>query len=745
MVLNTTMVSIQFFGQTAAVTGVVGVSAVVGAVVALAAAALVMVFGVVTPFVVYLTVGTVVGAQVVAAAAPTNAAALPETWWAWQLMIPTCVLVAGRFPIARALPLLGISLGVYTWLRLSPLSGPGHGWHATVSDLSIYVAFSVFVILWVPAWRRTADVADAAAAGRCRSHAATEAARAADRQRRAAARLLHDEVIHSLRAISLPPGAIDPAAVRGMTSEACTLLTNGSPPESGGTVAGGLTTALEEVAARSPLIVRMRCSREPVVPDPVVTAIGGAVAEALRNVGRHSGVGEAAITVRTTVSGVEVDVTDEGAGFDATRVAGPLGFDNSILGRLVEVGGSATVESSPGYGTTVKITWAAAHQDDCKDFSQRLAGLAGTRTRLMMGAGLPLLGYTMAQAALNHQMLSDPAVAVLTVSVSSAVIVAALLWARTRPIPAWMSFALIATALATTTAGGWGLQAGSSVEVAYFAAGAAAPALALLAFFRPHWESVVAALLVTAAAVVMVRRMDPGWDTLRRALPAVMSNLIAVVTVLAARLTIDRASRSILWNEEAERLAESVRAQLTIGRQIMTGRLGRVRDWVLPFLTGVARGNLDPADPAVRQRAALLEAAVRDDLRLGVSLDTQTRTLIADFRSTGRHVQINAEPDAAATLPPTLVSRLMMTALDRSDPPDRVVLTVSSRPDGRVIVSLFVTVSAAAPDLLTLADQIGASVITGPTFLLLRLVVDTGKSPQVGTWVAPQIPVESTR
>lgn len=127
------------------------------------------------------------------------------------------------------------------------------------------------------------------------------------------------------------------------------------------------------------------------------------------------------------------------------------------------------------------------------------------------------------------------------------VIVAALLWGRTRSIPPWMSFALTVTAIATTTAGGWELRSGSSVEVAYFAAGAAAPALALLAFFRPHWESLVGAILTTAAAVVMVRRMDPSWDTTGRALPAVTSNLIAVVAVLAARLTIDRASRSIAW------------------------------------------------------------------------------------------------------------------------------------------------------------------------------------------------------
>lgn len=744
-VLNTTVVSIQWFGQTLAVTGWVGLAAMAGAVAALATAALVMVIGMSRPFVVYLTAGTVVAAQFVVALTATDSAALPETWWAWQLMIPTCVLISGLLPVTRAIPVLVLLMGAYAWLRLSPMSGPGHGWHAAISDLSIFVVFSVFVSLWVPAWRRTADVADAAAAASYRSHAATEAARAADRQRRAAARLLHDEVIHSLRAICLPPGAIDRAEVRHMTSQACDLLIRGSS-DLGVAVADGLTAALEEVATRSPLIVRVQCSREPTLPDPVVTAIGGAVAEALRNVERHSGVREAVITVMSAPGGVEVDVRDEGAGFDTTRMTGPLGFDSSILGRLMEVGGSATVVSSPGNGTTVKICWVVAHRDDFHDLSQRMAGLAGTRTRLMIGAGLPMLAYTMAQAALNRQLLADPAVAVLVVGFSSVIIVAALLWGRTRPIPALMSFGLIVTALATTTAGGLGLKAGTSVEVAYFAAGAAAPALALLAFFRPHWESLVASIMATAAAVVMVHRMDPGWDTMGRALPAVTSNLVAVVAVLLARLTIDRASRSVLWDEEMERQAESARAQLTIGRQVMADRLGRVRDWVLPFLAGVARGNPDPADPAVRQRAAVLEAAVRDDIRLGAAIDERARTLIADARSTGRQVEINAEPEAAATLPPRLVSRLLIAALDCGDPPRRVVLTISRPSAGPVTVSLLVTPSVPAPNLLTLAVHIGASIVTGPSFSLLRITVDDpGTSPQVGTIAEPLVSVQSQR
>ena len=91
------------------------------------------------------------------------------------------------------------------------------------------------------------------------------------------------------------------------------------------------------------------------------------------------------------------------------------------------------------------------------------------------------------------------------------------------------------------------------------------PPLCFVAFFRPGWESTAAALTVTAAAMAMVYRAEPGWSPLERSLPAVMANLLAVAAVLGARITIDRAVRAVEWDDEMERQAESTRAQLAIG------------------------------------------------------------------------------------------------------------------------------------------------------------------------------------
>jgi hypothetical protein len=164
---------------------------------------------------------------------------------------------------------------------------------------------------------------------------------------------------------------------------------------------------------------------------------------------------------------------------------------------------------------------------------------------------------------------------------------------------------------------------------------------------------------------------------------------------------------------------------------------------VLPFLAGVAAGDLDPADPGTRQQATVLEAAVRDDIRLGACLDDQTRILIAHARTSGRQVEINAEPEAAGLLPADLISRLLTAALEDA-PPVRTVLSISGAP-GEVSASLFVTPAPTGQELRSIADAAAAGVVDGSRFLLVRLTVTAEMSPQQGTVQQPARTVGSTR
>jgi PAS domain S-box-containing protein len=89
------------------------------------------------------------------------------------------------------------------------------------------------------------------------------------------------------------------------------------------------------------------------LPAPVETALYRVVQEALTNVLRHSAARRVSVVLMRSAAQASAVVEDDGGGFDADAVAGHrLG----ILGmreRAALVGGTLTVESGPGRGTTV--------------------------------------------------------------------------------------------------------------------------------------------------------------------------------------------------------------------------------------------------------------------------------------------------------------------------------------------------------------------------------------------------------
>jgi signal transduction histidine kinase len=99
------------------------------------------------------------------------------------------------------------------------------------------------------------------------------------------------------------------------------------------------------------------------VPLPGVMAreVASAAAEALANVVRHAGDGARAwVLVEDDGDVVTVSIRDDGAGMASDRLAaarrdGRLGVDQSILGRIHDVGGVANIESTPGAGTEVEL------------------------------------------------------------------------------------------------------------------------------------------------------------------------------------------------------------------------------------------------------------------------------------------------------------------------------------------------------------------------------------------------------
>jgi len=93
-----------------------------------------------------------------------------------------------------------------------------------------------------------------------------------------------------------------------------------------------------------------------------------ATAKWANNVAAHAGTGKAWVTVGVTPPGdvaaqgrLQVTVRDAGAGFDPGSVdRARLGVRRSITERVEDWGGSASVQSAPGEGTVVRLSWPAA-------------------------------------------------------------------------------------------------------------------------------------------------------------------------------------------------------------------------------------------------------------------------------------------------------------------------------------------------------------------------------------------------
>ncbi|MBA4248183.1 MAG: hypothetical protein C0444_07815 [Microbacterium sp.] len=84
--------------------------------------------------------------------------------------------------------------------------------------------------------------------------------------------------------------------------------------------------------------------------------LGRAIAQCIANVRRHAGTDAADVILGGDASEASAMVVDGGRGFalDA-RTDGRLGVGTSIVGRLETIGGSATVWSQPGKGTSVLL------------------------------------------------------------------------------------------------------------------------------------------------------------------------------------------------------------------------------------------------------------------------------------------------------------------------------------------------------------------------------------------------------
>ena len=91
------------------------------------------------------------------------------------------------------------------------------------------------------------------------------------------------------------------------------------------------------------------------LPKDVALCLFRVLQEAVSNVFKHAGVRQFTVTLAGTENGVQLEVVDEGTGFDLEAVTGSLGLGLAgMQERLRLVNGTVVIESQRGAGTTVK-------------------------------------------------------------------------------------------------------------------------------------------------------------------------------------------------------------------------------------------------------------------------------------------------------------------------------------------------------------------------------------------------------
>jgi nitrate/nitrite-specific signal transduction histidine kinase len=114
----------------------------------------------------------------------------------------------------------------------------------------------------------------------------------------------------------------------------------------------------ESITGRARLPVAVEVEGECDLPVEVKVALYRIAHEALNNVAKHARASQASVELRYEGGVVELQVSDDGGGFDPKNIS-PDSLGLGIMRERVEaVGATLRIDSQVGHGTQVKVAWA---------------------------------------------------------------------------------------------------------------------------------------------------------------------------------------------------------------------------------------------------------------------------------------------------------------------------------------------------------------------------------------------------
>ena len=578
-------------------------------------------------------------------AAPGDALARMHPMLGWYFVIAAAGVVVltrrWRFTFVVALAPLLVMVNAMAIGELQFVS---------VEDVMLDTATNLATIGALTWLLRLAEASDASNARQGAQAVELAARQASTRAQHEANSFIHDHILSAL--IAVANGLPDRAALRGSARQALDSLS----AETAVASPVAARTLLNDVARRigamaGDIRTDVLLSREHEIPPEVAQAITEATLEAVRNSLRHAGNDDApvtrAVTLTSDACGVSVEVNDNGCGFDpAVAGRGRHGVSGSIIARMHDVGGCATVDSAPEEGACVTLRWRPlldsvdrrlpahdAAQNEAASWERSLSASMESAGARAIAAGLVLVHFILVvHECAAHSYWHWPPVALSFI----ALLFPAILLLKTWPdalLPRWaaqstvivigvVNFLVLPQIVTTGWPGyaSWCTGAGNDLSCGLLMRG------------RPvyAWAASAATTLATDYWVISTGRP----------LFMIFTYMLGHYFTLAswhgvAHLSTRATTQIAATQRETARLQAQQRAHEEADR-IMTSRMASVRQRVTPLLTQIANGRAPTLE--LRSQAYLLEAELRDEIRAPFFTGTSIVTSAQAARRRGTEV-----------------------------------------------------------------------------------------------------------
>ncbi|MBT8162564.1 MULTISPECIES: sensor histidine kinase [Arthrobacter] len=303
-------------------------------------------------------------------AVPSNVPETIGTPWLWALInvgAVWCAFAFGTVPGCVYTVVIGV---VFAVVRTTPQAASA-SLQVALEDAAFATVMGLIICLTIGILRSAAHRVDTSAEEAILRYREAAAEKALSSERLRLDALLHDSVMTVLitgaRSVSVPErqSSAELAASALERLDVQASEESKAAPATVTELAARIRFTVDDGVEDPEVVVTCDATETLRLPGEVVRAVFEATTEAVHNAARHSGAARCEVRVTGHKAGddarVIVSVKDNGSGFNPDLVSDRrLGIKVSIIGRLEAVGGTATVTSTIGAGTDVRLTWSGA-------------------------------------------------------------------------------------------------------------------------------------------------------------------------------------------------------------------------------------------------------------------------------------------------------------------------------------------------------------------------------------------------